>query len=162
LVQWQPNSSIPVQGRTRAAKCAAAERRQGGGNAARGWTSSRIPAARGVRPVRRISGRHSASARAYGTFCSTNRMVARLECTGGFAQRSGPHTRGNGMSSSDRSHTGECGSRFLAGLDDEDIATVLRYTEARRYSSGELAIRCGDVDRSVYVIAAGSFEVVVP
>jgi CRP/FNR family transcriptional regulator, cyclic AMP receptor protein len=66
------------------------------------------------------------------------------------------------MSSSDTSHTGEFGSRFLAGLDDEDIATVLRYTEARRYSSGELAIRCGDVDRSVYVIAAGSFEVVAP
>lgn len=68
------------------------------------------------------------------------------------------------MSSSEASHTGEFGSRagFLASLDDEDIATVLRYTEARRYPSGEVAVRYGDVDRSVYVIAAGSFEVVVP
>jgi len=66
------------------------------------------------------------------------------------------------MSSSDTSHTEEFGSRFLASLDEEDIATVLHYTEARRYSSGEVAVRCGDVDRSVYVIAAGSFEVVVP
>lgn len=68
------------------------------------------------------------------------------------------------MSSADTSHTGEFGGRagFLATLDDEDIATVLRYTEARRYPSGEVAMRCGDVDRSVYVIAAGSFEVVVP
>jgi len=66
------------------------------------------------------------------------------------------------MSSSDTSHTGEFGSRFLASFDDEDIAIVLRYTEARRYSSGELAIRCGDADRSIYVVAAGSFDVVVP
>ena len=66
------------------------------------------------------------------------------------------------MSSSNTSHTGDNTSRFLANLDDDDIAIVLRYTEARRYSSGEVAIRCGDVDRSIYVIAAGSFDVVAP
>ena len=66
------------------------------------------------------------------------------------------------MTSSEASHSGEFGGRFLANLDDEDIGTVLQHTEARRYSSGELAIRAGDVDRSIYVVAAGSFEVLVP
>lgn len=65
------------------------------------------------------------------------------------------------MTSSETSQSGEFGSRFLANLDDEDIATVLQHTEARRYTSGELAIRAGDVDRSIYVVAAGSFEVLV-
>lgn len=53
-------------------------------------------------------------------------------------------------------------SGFLAGLDEDDVATILRYTEARRYVAGELAIRCGESDRSLYVIVAGAFEVLVP
>src|SRR4051794_12177689 len=51
---------------------------------------------------------------------------------------------------------------FLDGLYDDEIATVLSYTEARRYAAGELAIRCGDTDRGLYVITAGAFEVLVP
>ena len=51
---------------------------------------------------------------------------------------------------------------FLAGLYDDEIATVLGYAEARRYTVGELAIRCGETDRSLYVITAGRFEVLVP
>src|SRR5215212_3231888 len=51
---------------------------------------------------------------------------------------------------------------FLDGLYDDEIATVLSYAEARRYATGELAIRCGDTDRGLYVITAGSFEVLVP
>jgi CRP-like cAMP-binding protein len=51
---------------------------------------------------------------------------------------------------------------FLDGLYDDEIATVLSFTEARCYAAGELAIRCGDTDRGLYVITAGSFEVLVP
>src|SRR5215207_549272 len=51
---------------------------------------------------------------------------------------------------------------FLAQLYDDEIATVLGYTEVRRYAAGELAIRCGERDRSLYVITAGGFEVLVP
>ena len=53
-------------------------------------------------------------------------------------------------------------SGFLAALDEEDIATVLGYTEARRYARGDVPIHAGDVDRSLYVIATGAFEVMVP
>ena len=51
---------------------------------------------------------------------------------------------------------------FLAHLYDDEIATVLSYTQARRYREDELAVRFGDTDRSLYVIAAGRFEVLVP
>jgi hypothetical protein len=43
---------------TRPSDGAAAERGQGGRGAARRWTPSRIPAARGMRPIGRISRRH--------------------------------------------------------------------------------------------------------
>lgn len=67
-------------------------------------------------------------------------------------------------SDSDPAHPGDAGetSGFLATLDEDEIATVLGYTEARRYAEGEVAIRCGDADRGLYVIAAGAFEVLVP
>jgi len=51
---------------------------------------------------------------------------------------------------------------FLAQLYDDEIATVLGYAEARRYAAGELAIRCGERDRSLYMITGGGFEVLVP
>jgi CRP-like cAMP-binding protein len=53
-------------------------------------------------------------------------------------------------------------SAFLGLLDEEDVATIVQYTEARRYSTGELAVRYGESDRSLYVIASGAFEVLVP
>jgi CRP/FNR family cyclic AMP-dependent transcriptional regulator len=51
---------------------------------------------------------------------------------------------------------------FLAGLDDDEIATILDYTQARRYSSGEPAVQAGEQNRSLFVVAAGRFEVLVP
>jgi CRP-like cAMP-binding protein len=51
---------------------------------------------------------------------------------------------------------------FLARLYDDEVATVLAYTEARRYAAGELAIRHGDADRGLYIVTAGAFEVLVP
>ena len=51
---------------------------------------------------------------------------------------------------------------FLANLDEDEIATVLGYTEARRYTEGEVAIRRGDTDRGLYVIATGAFAVLAP
>lgn len=68
------------------------------------------------------------------------------------------------MSAEDRLETGAADERpaFLAGLDEDDVATVLDHAQARRYAPGELAIRCGDADRSLYVITAGEFEVLLP
>jgi CRP-like cAMP-binding protein len=51
---------------------------------------------------------------------------------------------------------------FLADLHEADQAVVLQYTQARLYAPGELAVHCGEVDRSFFVIARGSFEVLVP
>lgn len=51
---------------------------------------------------------------------------------------------------------------FLGALHDDEIATILGFTDVRRYAPHELAIRCGDVDRSLYIITAGRFEVLVP
>lgn len=68
------------------------------------------------------------------------------------------------MSSLEPVRAGDAGDTtgFLAGLDEDEIATVLGYTEARRYAAGELAIRRGDADRSLFIITAGAFEVLVP
>jgi|SRR5215212_6112260 len=51
---------------------------------------------------------------------------------------------------------------FLADLHEADQAVVLQYTQARLYAPGELAVHCGEVDRSFFIIARGSFEVLVP
>ena len=53
-------------------------------------------------------------------------------------------------------------SGFLATLDEQEVATLLRYTQARRYAAGELAIHEGDTDRGLYLVTAGRFEVLVP
>lgn len=50
--------------------------------------------------------------------------------------------------------------RFLSELREDELRDVLGYTQARRYSRGEAAMRRGDTDRSLYVVTAGSFEVV--
>jgi Cyclic nucleotide-binding domain/Pyridine nucleotide-disulphide oxidoreductase len=72
------------------------------------------------------------------------------------ASRDGSRRR---MTASDgeRTHRG-----FLADLHEADLAVVLEYTQARLYEPGEFAVRRGDVDRSFFVIARGSFEVLVP
>ena len=51
---------------------------------------------------------------------------------------------------------------FLADLHEADQAVVLQYTQARLYAPGEVAVRRGEVDRSFFIIARGSFEVLVP
>src|SRR5437660_11666324 len=58
LLQRDADTLIAVERRTQASDCAAAEPGQGGEGAARRWTSSRIPAAGGMRPIGRMSGRH--------------------------------------------------------------------------------------------------------
>jgi CRP-like cAMP-binding protein len=50
---------------------------------------------------------------------------------------------------------------FLADLHEADQAVVLQYTQARLYAPGEFAVRCGEVDRSFFIISRGSFEVLV-
>ena len=50
---------------------------------------------------------------------------------------------------------------FLAQLYDDEVATVLSYTQTRRYARGEVAVRRGEHERGLFVITAGSFEVVV-
>jgi NAD dependent epimerase/dehydratase family len=67
-----PDSAFPGElrqvdlRRTQASDCAAAESGQSGEGAARRWTASRIPAARGVRPIGRISGRHNSARLPFG------------------------------------------------------------------------------------------------
>src|SRR5947208_7804778 len=58
LLQRDADTFIAVERRTQASDCAAAESGQSGEGAARRWTASRIPAAGGMRPIGRISGRH--------------------------------------------------------------------------------------------------------
>lgn len=48
---------------------------------------------------------------------------------------------------------------FLANLAEDDVATVLRFMQSRRYRAGELAARAGDHDRSLFIIVDGRFEV---
>lgn len=51
---------------------------------------------------------------------------------------------------------------FLAGLREDEVATVLRYAQSRRYGTGDRAVTAGDTDRSLFIIVAGSFDVVAP
>jgi CRP-like cAMP-binding protein len=56
----------------------------------------------------------------------------------------------------------DAGGGFLSGLDDDEIASILNYTQARRYSAGDYAVRAGEQNRSLFIVTAGSFEVLVP
>ena len=51
---------------------------------------------------------------------------------------------------------------FLAGLDDDEITTILDYTQSRRYGAGESAVLAGEHNRSLFIVTAGRFEVLVP
>ena len=51
---------------------------------------------------------------------------------------------------------------FLASLFEDELAIVLAHMEARRYADGDLVVHAGERARSIYVIAAGQFEVLVP
>jgi CRP-like cAMP-binding protein len=51
---------------------------------------------------------------------------------------------------------------FLVDLHEADQAVVLQYTQGRLYEPGEFVVRRGEVDRSFFIIARGSFEVLVP
>jgi CRP-like cAMP-binding protein len=57
----------------------------------------------------------------------------------------------------ERAHRG-----FLADLHEADLTVVLQYTQARLYAAGEYAVHEGELDRSFFIIAHGSFEVLVP
>lgn len=51
---------------------------------------------------------------------------------------------------------------FLANLHEDEVAIVLGFTQTVRFAAGELALRRGEQDRSLYVVAAGQFEILVP
>jgi CRP-like cAMP-binding protein len=51
-------------------------------------------------------------------------------------------------------------ARFLGDLREDEIRAVLSYTQARRYPQGEPAIREGDIEKSLFVITEGRFEIV--
>lgn len=51
---------------------------------------------------------------------------------------------------------------FLAGLHDDDIATILSFAQTRRYAHGALAVRQGDTGRDLYIVTSGHFDVFVP
>lgn len=50
---------------------------------------------------------------------------------------------------------------FLAGLYEDEIATILGYTLSRRYAAGTLAVRRGEAGRDLYIITVGRFEVLI-
>jgi CRP-like cAMP-binding protein len=49
---------------------------------------------------------------------------------------------------------------FLADLHEDEVASIVAYTQARRYATGEVAVGAGEVDRSLFVVTAGRFDVV--
>lgn len=55
----------------------------------------------------------------------------------------------------------DAGAGFLEHLHDEDITTILSYTQDRRFTTGEAAALAGEQDRSLYIVASGSFAVLV-
>jgi len=50
---------------------------------------------------------------------------------------------------------------FLAHLHEDEVAEVLAFTQSRRYRAGEMVVRQGDQDTSLFIVAAGQFEVLV-
>src|SRR5215212_11344094 len=51
---------------------------------------------------------------------------------------------------------------FLPQWDDATWATLLTYTELRRFQAGDAVIRQGDTDRAFYIIIDGKLEVLIP
>ena len=56
----------------------------------------------------------------------------------------------------------DAAGEFLSNLSEDEVATVLSYTQARRYRAGEAAVHEAERDRSLYIVTAGSFEALVP
>lgn len=50
---------------------------------------------------------------------------------------------------------------FLAGWGDEEWGKLLEQTQTTRFRAGEMVMRPGDEDRSLYIVAQGSLEVLV-
>jgi CRP/FNR family transcriptional regulator, cyclic AMP receptor protein len=51
---------------------------------------------------------------------------------------------------------------FLAGLRSDEVETILSHMQTVRYARGEVAVRRGDRDDSLFVATRGLFEVIVP
>jgi CRP-like cAMP-binding protein len=51
---------------------------------------------------------------------------------------------------------------FLADLRPDEVRTVLSYMQTLRYAKGDIAVRRGDRDHSLFVATKGLFEVLVP
>ena len=51
---------------------------------------------------------------------------------------------------------------FLPHWDDTRWATLIKYTEMRRFQAGDAVIRQGDTDRAFYIVIDGKLEVLIP
>jgi CRP/FNR family cyclic AMP-dependent transcriptional regulator len=51
---------------------------------------------------------------------------------------------------------------FLRDRSEEDWARLLDHSELLRYRAGDLIIRAGEEDRSLYIIVDGSLEILLP
>lgn len=49
--------------------------------------------------------------------------------------------------------------RLFSAWSQEDWEKLIPYTQARRFSAGEVLLRAGEVDRTLYIVAEGSLEV---
>jgi CRP-like cAMP-binding protein len=51
---------------------------------------------------------------------------------------------------------------FLPAWREQDWAKLLEHTQARAYEAGDIVIRAGDAERTLYLVASGAFEVLLP
>lgn len=51
---------------------------------------------------------------------------------------------------------------FLPDWSDDDWDKLLAYTETRRFTASEVLISIGEPDRSLFLVAEGSLEVLIP
>ena len=51
---------------------------------------------------------------------------------------------------------------FLADKSAEEWARLLAYTETRRFQAGDVIIHLGEVERSLYLVTAGTLQVYIP
>ncbi len=51
---------------------------------------------------------------------------------------------------------------FLYDWDENDYGKLLLHTDAYHFQTGDVVIRAGEIDRSLYIIVGGELEVVVP
>jgi CRP/FNR family cyclic AMP-dependent transcriptional regulator len=49
---------------------------------------------------------------------------------------------------------------FLARLYEDEVASIVAYTQSRRYAAGDVVVRAGAVDRSLFIVTSGRFDVV--